>query len=66
MLRNYFLTAWRNLLKNKVNALINVIGLAVAFTCCILLFLTVQFEFSYDRWHTAIGRLYQAYDLAHK
>ena len=61
MIRNYLLTAWRNLQKNKFNAAINVIGLSVAFTCCILLFLLVQFEFSYDRFHKNGSRLYQVY-----
>jgi putative ABC transport system permease protein len=66
MLRSYFLTAIRNLLKNKLNASINVIGLAVAFTCSILLFLMVQFEFSFDHFQKKADRLYQVYNLAHE
>ena len=66
MLRSYFLTAIRNLLKNKLNASINVIGLAVAFTCSILLFLMVQYEFSFDHFQQKADRLYQVYNLAHE
>ncbi|HEV9035448.1 MAG TPA: ABC transporter permease, partial [Puia sp.] len=62
MIKNYLLTAWRNLVKHKLNASILVIGLTVAFTCCTLLFLMVRYEFSYDRWHTKKDRLYEAYE----
>ncbi len=66
MLRSYFLTAFRNLLKNKLNASINIIGLAVAFTCSILLFLMVNYEFSFDRFQQKGDRLFQLYHLAHE
>lgn len=65
MLRNYFLTAWRNLGKNKLNAFINVLGLAVAFTCCILLFLMVHHEFSFDQFQQNNSSLYKVYHLSH-
>lgn len=65
MIRNYLLTAWRNLQKNKFNATINVVGLSVAFTCCILLFLMVRYEFSYDSFQRNGDRLYKAYNLSH-
>jgi putative ABC transport system permease protein len=61
MIRNYLLTAWRNLRKNKFNATINVIGLSVAFTCCILLFLLVKYEFSFDSFQQHRDQLYQVY-----
>jgi len=66
MFRNYVKTAWRNLVKNKLNASINVTGLAVAFICCILLSLTVYNEFSYDSFHKNINHLYGVYALSHK
>jgi putative ABC transport system permease protein len=65
MFRNYFVTAWRNLVKNKLNASINIIGLSVAFICSILLFLTVYFEFSYDAFHKNIANLYRVYNVSH-
>jgi putative ABC transport system permease protein len=66
MLRSYFLTAIRNLSKNKLNAIINILGLAVAFTCSMLLFLMVHYEFSFDRFMVKGDRLYQVYNLAHE
>src|SRR5580692_9399415 len=65
MLRNYFLTAWRNLSKNKLNAFINVLGLTVAFTCCILLFLMTNFEFSYDGFQKNAAHIFKVYNLSH-
>lgn len=66
MYRSYFLTAIRNLFKNRLNASINVIGLAVAFTSSILLFLMVHYEFSYDRFQKNLGKLYEVYHLRHE
>src|ERR1700749_2014689 len=66
MLRSYFLTAFRNLLRNKLNALVNIIGLAVAFTCSILLFLMVHYEFSFDTFQKNGDRIFQLYHLAHE
>src|SRR5258708_4883213 len=65
MIYSYFLTALRNLLKHKLNASINVIGLAVAFTCSILLFLLVFYEFSYDGFQKNGSRLFMVYNLSH-
>jgi len=66
MIRNYFLTAWRNLKKNKLNASVNILGLTVAFTCCILLFLTVYREFSYDDFQRNGDKLYKIYSVSHR
>src|SRR5579871_6904680 len=66
MFRSFFLTALRNLVKNRLNAAINIVGLTVAFACSILLFLMVHYEFSFDLFHTNLDRLYQAYYLSHE
>lgn len=63
MIRNYFLTAWRNLKKNKLNASVNILGLTVAFSCCFLLFLTVYREFSYDDFQQNKDKLYKVYGV---
>ena len=65
MIRNYFLTAWRNLSKNKLNASINVLGLTVAFTCCVLLFLMTNFEFSYDGFQINAAHIFKVYTVSH-
>ena len=61
MLKNYFKTAWRNLLKHKTDSSINIIGLCVAFTCALLLFLSVYFEFSFDAFHKNADNIYKLY-----
>lgn len=65
MLLNYFLTAWRNLLKNRVFSAINIIGLAVGLASCILIMLYVKAESGYDQWvpdHERVVRLHTAYE----
>jgi putative ABC transport system permease protein len=42
MLRNIFKTAWRNLLRHRVNTTINVLGLALGITVCLIIFLLVK------------------------
>jgi len=61
MLKNNLKIAWRNLLKGKVFNLINIVGLSVAVACCVLLFLTVVYEFSYDKFHKNLPDIYQVY-----
>ncbi|HYC28982.1 MAG TPA: ABC transporter permease, partial [Chitinophagaceae bacterium] len=61
MLKNYFKLAWRNLLKHKTDSSINIIGLCIAFTCALLLFLSVFFEFSFDSFHKNAANIYQLY-----
>lgn len=45
----YFKTAFRNLLRNRKHSLLNILGLAVALAAAIVIFLVIQFEFSYDK-----------------
>lgn len=59
MLRNYLTTAWRNLLRQRLYAVINVVGLALGMASCIVLYLYVQHELSYDRYHANAERLYR-------
>lgn len=58
MLKNYIKIAWRNLLKHKGDAAINIVGLCVAFTAALLIFLSVFFEFSFDDFHKNKDRIY--------
>ncbi len=59
MLRNYLLTAWRQVQKNKLHTAINVFGLAIGMASCLIISLTVQHEFSYDRYHSDGDRIYR-------
>ena len=59
MLKNYFLTAFRSLKRNKLHASINIIGLAIGMTCCILIIVFIQFELGYDRQNKNASRVYR-------
>ncbi|MEI9957062.1 MAG: hypothetical protein WDM90_12345 [Ferruginibacter sp.] len=50
MIKNYFKIAIRNLWRNKVFASINIFGLAVGFTCCLLISGFLYDELSYDKF----------------
>ncbi|WP_121355028.1 ABC transporter permease [Flavisolibacter nicotianae] len=66
MFRNYLKLAWRNLGKHKVDTAINLVGLCVAFTAALLLFLSVFFEFSYDNFHENGKQLYHVYTKVYR
>lgn len=59
MLKSYIKIAWRNLLRNKVYAGINVIGLALGISACLVIFLSVHFELSYDNFHPGKENIYR-------
>jgi putative ABC transport system permease protein len=62
MLKNYFKTLLRNMQKNKLHTAINIIGMAVAFTCSILLILVAYQQFSFDSFHTNKAQLFELYN----
>ena len=59
MIKNYFKIAFRNLAKNKVYAAINVAGLAAGIAACLLIFVVVTFELSYDQFQKNYNRIYR-------
>ena len=59
MLRNYIKIAWRNIKSNKLYSFINVFGLTIGLTCCLLITLYIVHETSYDKHHKNIDRLYE-------
>ena len=62
MIKNYFLIAWRNLVRNKVFSAINILGLALGMTCSLLILLWVQDERGVDGFHANGKNLYQVYE----
>lgn len=62
MFRNYFKTAWRNLLKNRIFSTINLIGLTIGMTAVMLIWFWVQNELSYDRFYSNSEDLYKLYN----
>ena len=59
MIKNYFITAWRNLLRNKLYSAINIGGLAIGMAVGFLLLLYVYSEFSYNGTHTNAHNIYK-------
>ncbi|MEO6491176.1 MAG: FtsX-like permease family protein [Ferruginibacter sp.] len=59
MITNYFKIAWRNLMKHKVFSFINIFGLSIGLTCCLLITLYLKHELSYDMAHMDSDRIYQ-------
>ncbi len=59
MLTNYFKIAWRNLVRNKVYASINVLGLALGIGSALLIFALVRYHYQTDRHHRNYDRIYQ-------
>jgi putative ABC transport system permease protein len=59
MLRNYLITALRNLTRNRLYAGITILGLAVAFTAAILIGQFVRNELTYDHWIPGYERVYK-------
>ncbi|MEM6644691.1 MAG: ABC transporter permease [Bacteroidota bacterium] len=59
MIKNYFKIALRTLYKEKSYAFINIFGLAVGLAVCLLLFLFVRNEWTYDQFHPKVGQLYR-------
>lgn len=59
MLINYLKIAWRNLLKNKITAGINILGLGIGIAACLVIWQYVQFERSYDAFFPHAERIYR-------
>ncbi|WP_159471519.1 ABC transporter permease [Dyadobacter sp. 3J3] len=59
MLKNHLKIALRNLWKHKAFSLINILGLTVGMSACLLIGLYVHFELSYDNFHSKAHRIYR-------
>ncbi len=59
MLRNYFKTAFRSLIRNRSYAIINIAGLAVGIAVCLLIFIIIQFQTSFDTFHSKKDQIYR-------
>jgi len=59
MLRHYLAVARRHLHRCFGYSVINIMGLAISLTCCILLTLYIRHELSYDRFHQKADQIYR-------
>ncbi len=59
MLQNYFKTTFRTLWKHKSYSFIHVLGLTIGISCCLLIYLFVKHELSFDQYHSQKDRIYR-------
>lgn len=59
MLKNYLRSAWRNITRHKFISFINIFGLTVGLTCCLLIIAYIINEMSYDRYNVNADRTYR-------
>lgn len=58
MFKSYCISAWRTLIRNRVYTLINTLGLALGICACLVIWVIVRYEFSFDREHPYGDRIY--------
>ena len=59
MLKNYFLIAYRTLLKNKVYSIVNLFGLGIGMAACLVIYLFINEELSFDEFHQKKNQVYR-------
>lgn len=59
MLRNYIKVAIRNLIKNRMFSIVNIIGLAIGMATCMLIIVIILDQTSYDEFHPDKDRIYR-------
>src|SRR6187551_2653713 len=59
MFKNYFKTAFRSLTRNRNYTIINIAGLAVGIAVCMMIFIIIQFQTSFDNFHPKKDRIYR-------
>jgi len=59
MFRNYILIAFRNFFRNKILTLIHIAGLSIGISASLIIYLLVQYDFSFDKFHKDRERIYR-------
>ena len=65
MIKNYFKTAFRSLTRNRNYSVINIAGLAVGIAVCMMIFIIIQFQTSFDNFHANKNRVYRLLTESH-
>jgi len=65
MFKNYFKTASRSLIRNRNYTIINIAGLAVGIAVCMMIFIIIQFQTSFDDFHAKKDRVYRVLTESH-
>ncbi len=66
MFKNYFKIALRNLRKHKLFSFINILGLALSLSFCLLVLVLINDQSSFDRFHPRAGEIYRVNTIAHR
>ncbi|HLX92314.1 MAG TPA: ABC transporter permease [Puia sp.] len=66
MFKNYFTIAWRNMRRNKVFSLINIMGLALGLACSLLIMLSIQDEYKFDTFFKNGDRIYSIFEKQYR
>ncbi|MCP4726780.1 MAG: FtsX-like permease family protein [bacterium] len=61
MFKNYLKIAFRNIIRNKVYSLLNILGLSIGIAGCVLILIYVKYEFSFDQYHENPDSIYRVY-----
>lgn len=59
MIKYYFKTAWRSIIKNKTSTPINVLGLSIGISAALIIFMMIQYDFSFDKYEPGGQRIYR-------
>ncbi len=65
MFKNYFKTAFRSLTRNRNYTIINIAGLAVGIAVCMMIFIIIQYQTSFDNFHSKKDRVYRVLTESH-
>lgn len=66
MIRDFFKIAFRSMLRQKLNSVIKIVGLAIGIACTLLIALFIRDELSFDRFHEKGDRIYRLTTNFHK
>ena len=59
MIKNFFLVAYRNLVKNKATSILNISGLAIGVVVCLVIGIWLQRELSFDNFHPEGNKIFR-------
>jgi putative ABC transport system permease protein len=57
MFKNYFKLGWRNLLKNKLSSIINLVGLGLAVFCCLEVFVFLDWSINQNNFNSIVEKV---------
>ena len=58
MIKNYFKIAWRNIIRHKGYSIINISGLSIGIAACLLIFVVIKYELSFDTYQPNFKNIY--------